>query len=235
MNDYYVYCHTSPSNKKYVGISCNPEKRWNAGKGYSKNYRFYRAIKKYGWDSFRHEIIARDLSIEEAKEMEKMLIEKWKLTDFKHGYNLREGGDGSPSLESRAMMSASRMGNKNRAGQKRTPEEKRKISDSLKIYYSTHENPNKGKAISEELRQKLMSRQVSEEAKRKMKENHYDCSGAKNPSSRSIRKLTKDGEFVCEYAYASLAADEMNIDLSSIIKCCRGKAKTCGGYRWEYK
>lgn len=66
MNDYSVYCHTSPSGKKYVGISKNPVKRWNSGRGYSKNYRFARAINKYGWDSFRHEILADGLSAEEA-------------------------------------------------------------------------------------------------------------------------------------------------------------------------
>lgn len=29
INNYYVYKHTSPSGKCYIGITCqNPEKRW---------------------------------------------------------------------------------------------------------------------------------------------------------------------------------------------------------------
>ena len=91
---YSVYCHTTPSNKKYVGISCNPEKRWNNGKGYIKNYLFYRAIKKYGWDNIKHEILFTNLTLEEAGQIEKNLIQEWDLLNPQKGYNLREGGNG---------------------------------------------------------------------------------------------------------------------------------------------
>ena len=39
-----------------------------------RNQPFFRAIEKYGWDNFRHIIIASDLTEMEAKEMEKDLI-----------------------------------------------------------------------------------------------------------------------------------------------------------------
>ena len=104
-NDYSVYCHTSPSNKKYVGISCNPEKRWNCGKGYIKNYLFYRAIQKYGWNNFSHEILYKNLTLDEAGKIEAKLINEWQLTNPKYGYNLREGGNGSFSEHSRQLMS----------------------------------------------------------------------------------------------------------------------------------
>ena len=74
MTGYSVYCHTTPSGRKYVGISCAPEKRWNHGKGYEKNYLFDRAIKKYGWDKIKHEILCEGLSLDEAKATEKELI-----------------------------------------------------------------------------------------------------------------------------------------------------------------
>ena len=28
---------------------------------------------------------------------------------------------------------------------------------------------------------------------------------------------------------------EINIDKSSIIRCCKGKQSTAGGYKWKYK
>lgn len=228
-----MYCHISPSNKKYVGISCNAEKRWNSGRGYSKNYRFWRAIKKYGWENFEHIILAENLTESEAKEMEVDLINKWKLTDFNYGYNLREGGDGSLSEYSRKLLSASRTGKPH----PRTPpryETKEKISKSLTTYYSTHPNPMKGKHHKESTILALKNRKISDETKEKMKNNHADFSGKNNPSSRAIRQLTRDGNLVAEYDYAKLAAIKYGLDLSSIIKCCRGKLKTCGGYRWEY-
>ena len=234
MNTFCVYCHISPSNKKYVGISCDPQKRWASGRGYSKNYRFYRAIKKYGWDSFKHIIVADNLSTEDAKDMERKLISQWNLTDFKFGYNLREGGDGSFSPHSRELMSASRIGNTNCKGNHLSRETKNKISKSLSKYYSTHKNPFQGHRHSTETIKKLKGHTISDETKRRMSKNHADVTGAKNPSAKAIRQFNLNGTLVKEYPYATAAANELGVDLSTIIKCCRGKVKSCGGFRWEY-
>ena len=87
----------------------SPQKRWANGAGYKKNFYFYRAIKKYGWNAFEHEILYQDLALEEAKAIEIDLISKWKLTDKQFGYNLREGGDGAFTIESRQKMRLSRL------------------------------------------------------------------------------------------------------------------------------
>lgn len=234
MNDYKVYCHTSPNGKRYVGISNNPEKRWNNGKGYIKNYLFYRAIEKYGWDNFTHEILYENLSIDEAGNIEKKLIDEWNLMDPNFGYNLREGGNGKFSEYSRYLMSKSRLNNKNCLNRKLSQETKEKISISLKKYYAKHDNPMKNRHHTPETIEKLKNRVITEETKSKMKENHADVKGINNPSARAIRQLDKEGNFIEEFAYATLAAKKYNLDLSSIIKCCRGKQKTCGGYKWEY-
>lgn len=234
IKNYSVYCHTSPSNKKYVGISCNLEKRWNNGKGYIKNYLFYRAIEKYGWDNFKHEILYNQLTLEEAGKIEKQLIAEWNLTNPQFGYNLREGGNGNFSNESRRLMSISRLNNKNSVGRHLSLETRQKISESLKQYYKTHTPTMTNKKQSEETKEKLRNRKISDETKLKMKQNHADVSGEKNPSAKPIRQLDLNGNILEEFAYATLASRKFNLDLSSIIKCCRGKAKTCGGYKWEY-
>ena len=91
-----VYMHTSPSNKVYIGItSQEPLKRWgNNGSNYSKQKYFYAAIKKYGWENIKHEILFSNLAEEEAKQKEVELIAKHKSADKNYGYNLTLGGDG---------------------------------------------------------------------------------------------------------------------------------------------
>lgn len=92
--NYVVYCHTAPNGKKYIGITRQkPTKRWNNGKGYYYNIHFNRAIKKYGWDNFRHEIIAENLTQEEASETEKKYIAKYNTTNPKYGFNITTGGE----------------------------------------------------------------------------------------------------------------------------------------------
>ena len=236
MDSWCVYCHTSPSNKKYVGISTAPVKRWNSGKGYVDSFRFYRAILKYGWDSFKHEIIVSGLSVDEAKAIEKKLIEEWNLTDWRFGYNLRPGADGPLHPETRKRMSLSRKGRRGNVGFVMPDETKNKLSVSLTEYYKTHPNPMEGKHHSQETKDRISknNRNPPEETRKKMRENHYDVSGVNNPSAKPIRQLSVSGEVIAEFPYAKMAAQKYDLDLSSIIKCCRGKCKTCGGYRWEY-
>lgn len=91
-----VYKHTSPSNKVYIGItSRDPKRRFCCnGQGYKNNSHFWSAIKKYGWDNFKHEIIKEGLSFDEACETEKRLILEYKSFDSRFGYNIALGGQG---------------------------------------------------------------------------------------------------------------------------------------------
>lgn len=133
---YCVYVHTSPSGKMYVGqTSKNPEMRWGKnGRNYLAKRRgkyaqpmFAHAILKYGWDNFQHEIIANNITKEEADNFEKLLISKLNTTNSQYGYNIREGGsNGSMSEESKRKLSESLKG-------KRPSEETRKkLSESRK-------------------------------------------------------------------------------------------------------
>ncbi len=117
--EYCVYVHTNKTNgKKYVGItSMSTEKRWARGRGYRSNQLFYRAIKKYGWDGFDHEILERGLTKQAACEKEIELIRLMQLTNPKYGYNLDKGGNGSNRI---------------------TEETRKKLSDGTKRYFEEH-------------------------------------------------------------------------------------------------
>lgn len=95
-----VYAHINKANGKiYIGITGRDvNKRWKNGRGYIYNVHFWKAINKYGWNNFEHEIIASNLTEEEAKNMEIILINKLNTTDYKFGYNEDKGGGMPPKL-----------------------------------------------------------------------------------------------------------------------------------------
>lgn len=93
MNNYKVYKHTTPSNKIYIGITrTKPTQRWMNGKGYKNNKHFYNAIKKYGWNNIKHEILETNLSYKDAITKEQEYIKKYNSIDIKNGYNISPGG-----------------------------------------------------------------------------------------------------------------------------------------------
>lgn len=101
MNNYIVYIHTNKyNNKKYIGITCrDPKIRWGLnGNGYSLQDKFFNAIKKYGWDNFSHDIVAKNLKEQEAKELETYYIDLYDTIN--NGYNvLRNDIDSYPRLK----------------------------------------------------------------------------------------------------------------------------------------
>lgn len=128
---YTVYKHTSPSGKVYIGITKRkPEYRWNKGKGYRKDQLlFYRAIKKYGWDNFTHEILYTGLSEKDAKNIEISLIRQYKSLGM--SYNITDGGDGGRGLHNKRK--------------KMSDETKLKMSKSRKGLLAGNKNPMYGR------------------------------------------------------------------------------------------
>ena len=47
--------------------------------------------------------------------------------------------------------------------------------------------------------------------------------------------LCQEGIVLKEYESILQASIENNLDKSHIVKCCKGKIKTTGGYKWRYK
>lgn len=114
---YKVYKHTLPSSisKKendmvYIGITCQEKVHYRWGRNgikYKNNIYFYRAIQKYGWENFKHEILFDCLTKDEANQKEIELISKYDSTNQSKGYNIELGGNGQGkhSLETRMKIS----------------------------------------------------------------------------------------------------------------------------------
>ena len=96
MKKFYVYVHTCPNGKRYVGCTTQtkPEYRWQEGRGYWYNKHFYSAILKYGWDNFEHEVFEVE-SEEEMYRKEIELISFYHSNDPEYGYNNSTGGEHS--------------------------------------------------------------------------------------------------------------------------------------------
>jgi hypothetical protein len=107
---YSVYKHTAPNGKVYIGItSLNPEERWNKGRGYSRNYHFFNAILKYGWDNIEHSVLHSDLPQSVAQSMEAQLIAQYHSDDPTYGYNNTVGGEVSV-VKQKAILQYSKDG-----------------------------------------------------------------------------------------------------------------------------
>lgn len=107
---YIVYRYTNMVNgKQYVGITKQGSisRRFKNGYGYFKRCpHLGDAIQKYGWDSFKKEVIAYGCSKSEAEALEIELIALGNLTDPKNGYNIKSGGHCGTGIseEGRASM-----------------------------------------------------------------------------------------------------------------------------------
>jgi len=110
-SNYCVYKHTSPSGKSYIGQTKNLKKRSRDHQHNSSGCTlFLKAIKKYGWDNFNHEILKDNLTLDEANYWEEFYIDSHN-TLSPHGYNLKNGGlNMTCSEETRKKMSVARKG-----------------------------------------------------------------------------------------------------------------------------
>ncbi len=139
----YVYCiENLINNKQYVGWAIDYRRRWNEHKSGNASKLVFAAIRKYGIDNFKFEVI-EILPEEEAKHLEVRLISALK-TKAPNGYNLTEGGEGtigwSPSKETRQRMSKSKTGERNAMyGKSHSKETKEKLKKrALNRDPSTH-------------------------------------------------------------------------------------------------
>lgn len=261
-----VYVHISPSNKYYVGITSrkNIKDRWRNGKGYIKNTYFYRAIQRYGWNNFEHEIIASNLTKDEACKFEIALIKELKSNDYHYGYNISSGGEGGASGlygeknpnygnhwtdEMKQRMSEQKKGkmcgkNNPMYGRKVTEEQIRKRRETLALhpYIPTEETRNK---ISESLKMRWKDEEYH---KMHSGENApcYGRTGDKHPMyGKHGKDVPQSKMVVClttnnVYYSATDAAKITGSNHSKLCMCCRGERKSCGKLedgtplRWQY-
>lgn len=149
---YTVYKHTFPNGKVYIGMtSINPNARWNNGNGY-KGKLISKAISEFGWDNVKHDVLYSELTEENAKQIEILLINKYKSNDKRFGYNTTKGGEVvSDNTKKKISESVSGKNNHN-YGKTLSKEYKEKISKTKKGSSHTKETKKK---ISESMSKRI--------------------------------------------------------------------------------
>lgn len=204
-----VYKVTNKINGKvYIGITTKTlEYRRKVHERDSKryNYLFYRALKKYGFDNFEWEVIDTAQNIEELERKEKEYILLYEsFNNPEKGYNSTSGVNSHYQITDEQRKLRSE-----RAKGKNNP------------MYGTI-SPLRGKKFSEEHK-----RRISESLS---KADRPHLKGSSNPSARRVINLDT-GKIFDTIKEASEFYSANKIGITAV---CKGKQKTCGGYRWKY-
>jgi len=142
-----IYCyHCVPTGKKYIGqtIDEKTRKKKHISDSKTQDLKFYRAVRKHGWENFIYGIISEfDENILNEKEM--FYIEIY--DSFENGYNSTLGGEG-------------------KRGYKLLQETKELISKALKGKPMNH-----GKSVSAGLTGRKLSKEHIEKIQKTLKEN----------------------------------------------------------------
>lgn len=229
---YCVYVHTCMADgpdygKVYVGqTSQKPWLRWGAsGHNYKYSSEFYSSILRNGWDSFTHTVVESGLSLEEANELEKKLIDLYDATNPDRGYNKVTGGrELSGSFHPQAVpvtLFDSKTGEKVASFGSQSEASKfagvriwpsvRRVYNSCGGYICRYSSEVIG-----------LDRLPPDEIPKR------------RTTGKKVLQYTRTGEFVGAFESAREAERSTGISSKAISKCLSRKSNSSGGFVWRF-
>lgn len=252
----YIYKTTNLINGK-IYIGQHKANKFDTNYYGSGKY-FCHALNKYGKENFKIELIEWCETQSQTNSRERFWIKKFNSRDKSIGYNITEGGDGWRGIHhtklSKQKISKSKIGiTPNREYLTLNNEIKGKISNTLKEYYKTHDNPRKGIHLSDETKEKLrqanLGKTYSEEvrAKHKLpawnkgipmteeaKQHLREINTGKIVKRRTVGQYDMDNKLINTFISCTEASRKTGINRIRITKCCLGYIKSAGQYIWKY-
>lgn len=205
-NNYIVYKHTCPNGKCYIGITGRTlELRWNYGHGYDTQF-FGKAVKKYGVENIKSEILHENLTYEEAlaKEIEEIANHKSNNPHF--GYNCTIGGE--------AVV-----------GYVITEECRKQRKKQAQNLWSDPIIKAKLLAHLKELNEGRIGKKMDREAVRK----------SALARGKAVDQYSLDGKYISTFPTAMDAARAVGKkNNSDIVSCCKGRRSYAQGFIWRY-
>ena len=252
---YTIYKHTNKINgKSYIGqtIQADIRIRFKNGRGYRQQVVFGKAISKYGWDNFTHEILETVDTKEQANEREQYYIKFYNTyIGFNDacGYNATLGGDntagfilakevyqidldGNIVAAYESKMEASRQ--TQQAGNSGISLSCRNLAKRTSYGYywclaADYEafcaafEQKKVEQFKVKQRKLELEKQKIFEAKERAQQKLLES---------SICQFNSNKELVAEYTSMAEAETKTGISHSGISSCCSGKIPSAGGYYW---
>lgn len=238
----YRHIRLDKNEPFYIGIG-KTIKRAYSNKNRNKYWK--NIVSKSGYEV---DILFDDLSWDHACKKEIEFISLYGRNDLGNGplVNMTNGGDGTLNIivseETKKKISQIHKGNKYRLGKNISEHHKNKISQSNRNRIWDEKSKEKlsiifsGKKIWDKKPHPLLGKKLSEEHKNKMKIANMKiyAIGGDNIKSKRINQYTLDNQFIKTWGSSKCIERELNIDSSSVIKCCRGKLKTCKKFIFKY-
>lgn len=228
-----VYRYTSPSGKVYIGQTINEKLRKSQHKyAGDPHSAFHKAIKKYGFDSFKYDVLYRGFSSpEELDEFEAFMISVHGcLVPF--GYNQSTGGQGHHSVceETRKKISLAGM------GRKHTESTKQLMSIRAKELYEKNPDILKARWVCTP-GWKHTPESIAKMSKAKkgkpLRPEHVAKLAAK-VRRQPVEQWSLSGEFIKTWPTVKAASEHVKCASTRISAVCAGRRPTCRGFKWKY-
>lgn len=219
------------NNKKYIGKDKNNNPNYLGSGTYIK-----KAIKKYGKENFKKEILEYCDNKQHLIEREEYWLKFHDVENNKLFYNQTNKAFGNSGLSQETKEKIS----KAKKGHKYPKEHGEKISKSrigLKIlnFKKGEEHGNFNKLKTEEHKKNISKSKTghkcyNEEWKNNIKKNRQKCIESK---IKPIQQMDKNNKIIKEYS--SITEARMITGIKGIKDAVTGRIKTSGGYYWKYK
>lgn len=221
----YIYKYENKINHKiYIGQSIDPKKRFREHKNAAFNSNntdydlpIHRAIRKYGLDNFDI-VILEFCSKNQADEREKYWIQFY--NSYNKGYNATNGGQDGGGYNGKEVLVYDLDGN-------------------FITSYVNAKEAAKTLGVSYSVVQQVLhaERPTCKQVQLKYADDDKIITKFKSRQGGkiSIYQLDINSNIIQEWDSAADASKALGIDSSSITKCLKDKAKTCGGFKWKYK
>lgn len=227
-----IYCTTNLINgKKYIGYDTKNNPSY-LGSGVHIKF----AIKKYGKENFKKEILEKCDNFNDLKQAEIYWVDYFNCQKSDLFYNIAPGGEGGNVLVGRPeLIALAKIKRENTLTKNPSItlykvlrcKETKKLRPFVICPHCNYQSKNKGNMVKCHFDRCKENPALDREAERMKRESFI------RKHQKPIIQLTLEGRFLFEFDSIKTAYEKTNAHNIGI--CLKDKNKTSGGFKWVYK